>query len=198
MSTIGSASATDSATNAQTWASGSGLGGQDDEYSEADKMSMDYHDLDERDRYSAMDASEDGDGMSDEGNASLVGFGEGAGSTVSGPIYTRSRASQIQSSTGPSNFSPASMTTGGTTMSALEQRRDARMTDGVADDTASGYVDTTTRSPVPMGRGAGTATSAATAERDVRERLDEREGRKAAMSTPDEAGLGKFYFEEKN
>jgi len=35
----------------------------------------------------AYDSDDDGrDGMSDEGNASLVGFGEGAGSTVSGPI----------------------------------------------------------------------------------------------------------------
>jgi len=31
-------------------------------------------------------------GLSDEGNASLVGFGEGAGSTVSGPISTSSRS----------------------------------------------------------------------------------------------------------
>ena len=30
-------------------------------------------------------------GMSEEGNASLVGFGEGAGSTVSGPISTKGR-----------------------------------------------------------------------------------------------------------
>lgn len=30
-------------------------------------------------------------GMSDEGNASLVGFGEGAGSTVSGPTSTSTK-----------------------------------------------------------------------------------------------------------
>jgi hypothetical protein len=188
MSTVGSASATDSATNAQTWASVSGHG-QDDEYSEADKMSMDtnYRDIDERDRYSAMDVSEDGnDGMSDEGNASLVGFGEGAGSTVSGPTYTRSRASQIQAAGGGIG-SPASPTTG-----VMEQRRDARMTDGIAADTASGYVDTTTWSPVPS-RGSGVAV----AERIVKERLDEGDAKRPAMSTPEETGLGKFYFEEK-
>lgn len=28
-------------------------------------------------------------GMSDEGNASLVGFGEGAGSTMSGPVSSK-------------------------------------------------------------------------------------------------------------
>jgi hypothetical protein len=144
--------------------------------------------MDERDRYSAMDVSEDGnDGMSDEGNASLVGFGEGAGSTVSGPTYTRSRSSQMQAAAGGIG-SPASTSTG-----ALEQRRDARMMDGIADDTASGYVDTTMRSPVPS-RGSGGAA----AERIVRERLDEGEGKRPAMSTPDESGLGKFYFEEKS
>jgi hypothetical protein len=189
MSTVGSASATDSATNAPAWASVSGHG-QDDEYSEADKMSMDtnYRDIDERDRYSAMDVSEDGnDGMSDEGNASLVGFGEGAGSTVSGPTYTRSRASQIQAAGGGIG-SPS-----GTATSAMEQRRDARMVDGIADDTASGYVDTTTRSPVPS-RGSGVAA----AERIMRERLDEGEGKRPAMSTSEEVGLGKFYFEERS
>jgi hypothetical protein len=189
MSTVGSASATDSTTNAPAWASVSGHG-QDDEYSEADKMSMDtnYRDMDERDGYSAMDVSEDGnDGMSDEGNASLVGFGEGAGSTVSGPTYTRSRASQIQAAGGGIG-SPANMATG-----AMEQRRDARMMDGIADDTASGYVDTTTRSPVP-----NRVPGAVAAERIVRERLDDGEGKRPTISTPDEAGLGKFYFEERS
>jgi hypothetical protein len=152
-------------------------------------MSMDisYRDIDERDRYSTMDQSEDGDGMSDEGNASLVGFGEGAGSTVSGPTYTRSRASQMQSAGAPS---PASASTGVASMSALEQRKDARMMDGIADDTASGFVDTTTRSPVP-------SRGVAAAEKIVRDRLDEGEAKLPPMNTPDEAGLGKFYFEKK-
>jgi hypothetical protein len=99
MSTVGSASATGSSGgNTTTWVSGSGSGrGYTDADTEdtTDQMSMEtnYRDVvDERDQYSVMEQS-DGDGMSDEGNASLVGFGEGAGSTVSGPTYTRSRAS---------------------------------------------------------------------------------------------------------
>jgi len=56
-----------------------------------DQMSMDTNDrdIDDRDRYSAsaMDEDVDGDGMSDD--TSLVAFGEGAGSTVSGPTYNR-------------------------------------------------------------------------------------------------------------
>lgn len=178
ISTVGSASATDSAANTQNWASVSGHG-QEDEYSEADKMSMDtnYRDLDERDRYSAMDVSEEGDGMSEEGNASLVGFGEGAGSTVSGPTYTRSRASQILSA---GNLSPTNTTTGSTTLSAPEQLKDARMTDGIADDTSSGFADTTTRSSGPS---------------KGRERYDGGEGK--SISTLEEVGLGKFHIEER-
>jgi len=137
-----------------------------------------------------MDQSEDGDGMSDEGAASLVGFGEGASSTVSGPIYTRSnvRLSQVQA---PPPGTPSSAATAG----ALEQRRDAQMTDAVAEDTESGFVDTTIKSPVPAGtpvQGGGREA----AERIVRDRLDGGEGRRAPMGTPDGAGLGKFYFEE--
>jgi hypothetical protein len=39
----------------------------------------------------------------------------------------------------------------------------------------------------------------AAAERIVRERLDDGEGKEKVMSTPDEsgAGLGRFYFERK-
>lgn len=67
-STVGSASATGSVGGRTTWASGS------DAYDATDKMSEDQD----------MDTSSDG-GFS-EGNASLVGFGEGASSTVSGPV----------------------------------------------------------------------------------------------------------------
>jgi hypothetical protein len=104
MSTVGSASATGSSGgNTTTWVSGSGSGrgyadADTDDAADrtTDQMSMEtsYRDMiDERDQYSMMEQSEDGDGMSDEGNASLVGFGEGAGSTMSGPTYTRNRAS---------------------------------------------------------------------------------------------------------
>lgn len=65
-STVGSASATGSAGGRRTWASGS-------EAYDADKMSEDHDD------------GVSSTGMSDEGNASLVGFGETASSTISGP-----------------------------------------------------------------------------------------------------------------
>jgi hypothetical protein len=182
MSTVGSASATGSTGGrTTTWASGSQKG--QTEADDEDEMSMDanYRDIDDRDRYSAsaMDEDMDGDGMSDD--TSLVGFGEGAGSTVSGPIYNRrdlaksGLASQLQSS-GPSTPMSAS-----TTATAEQQRRDARMIDGLADD-AVGV------------RSSGVEA----AERVLRDRIDDGEGRKPPLGSPDETGgLGKFYFEGK-
>ena len=71
-STVGSASATGSLGGGTTWASGSDL-------YDADKMSED------------QDDGVSSGGLSDEGNASLVGFGEGASSTISGPISSSGR-----------------------------------------------------------------------------------------------------------
>ncbi|KAL8642263.1 MAG: hypothetical protein Q9228_001029 [Teloschistes exilis] len=71
-STVGSASASGSVGGRMTWASGSD-----------DKMSDDPE-----------DGVSSTAGLSDEGNASLVGFGEGASSTVSGPISTPTRTIQ--------------------------------------------------------------------------------------------------------
>lgn len=71
-STVGSASATGSLGGGTTWASGS------DVY-DADKMSED------------QDDEVSSAGLSDEGNASLVGFGEGASSTTSGPVSSSGR-----------------------------------------------------------------------------------------------------------
>ncbi|MCJ1457954.1 hypothetical protein MMC28_008323 [Mycoblastus sanguinarius] len=71
-STVGSASATGSAGGRTTWAN-------DSSFDEADKMSEDQDD--------GISSA----GLSDEGNASLVGFGEGASSTVSGPTSTSGR-----------------------------------------------------------------------------------------------------------
>jgi len=69
-STVGSASATGSVGGGRTWASGSAS----DAYDQGDKMSEDQD--------QEMDTSSNG-GFSDEGNnGSLVGFGEGAGSTM--------------------------------------------------------------------------------------------------------------------
>jgi len=193
---VGSASATGSAGGrTTTWASGSAKGqteGDEDE-TEADQMSMDtnYREMDERDRYSqsAMDEDMDQDGMSDD--TSLVGFGEGAGSTVSGPTYSRSNlqrsglANQLQGS------NPTTPLSDRTTATAEQQRRDARMIDGLADD-APGYVDTAARGGPVGARGTGVET----AERILRERLDDGEQRKP-LGSPDEGGLGKFYFEAK-
>ncbi|KAK3313260.1 hypothetical protein B0H66DRAFT_389303 [Apodospora peruviana] len=174
------------------------------------------------------------DRMSDDGNASLVGFGEGAGSTVSGPIYHRrplpggtqyqqyhgSAASAMaaanngignwgaglleRSSSGLSasnesgllrrdnNPSATRMGGGGgldrevggndtpVSQTAMMERREARMVDGVALDTGTSasamaavasarasiggtgaaanddmFVDTTTRGPIPIVGGGG-------------------------------------------
>ena len=201
MSTVGSASATGSTGGrTTTWASGSAKGQTEGDEEDVDQMSMDtnYRDIDDRDRYSAsaMDEDMDGDGMSDD--TSLVGFGEGAGSTVSGPTYSRrditaspavgksGLATQLQSSGAGTPVSAS------TTATAEQQKREARMIDGLADDTSSGYVDTAARGGV-----GARASGVETAERIIRDRLDDGEGRKPPLGTPDEAGLGKFYFEEK-
>ncbi|KAK4154329.1 hypothetical protein C8A00DRAFT_42916 [Chaetomidium leptoderma] len=141
------------------------------------------------------------DRMSDDGSASLVGFGEGAGSTLSGPIYHRrplpsqgSAAGAVavahwgleRSNSGLSEGANASPNphhsgvggrrelgarpldrdTGADTpvsQSAVRERREARMVDGVALDSGTPatstaaatadddvFVDTTTRGPVPV------------------------------------------------
>ena len=74
-STVGSASATGSAGGRTTWAN-------DSNFDEADKMSTDQDD--------GISSA----GLSDDGNASFVGFGEGASSTVSGPTSTSGKFSQ--------------------------------------------------------------------------------------------------------
>ncbi|KAM7221885.1 putative myb DNA-binding domain containing protein [Rhypophila decipiens] len=115
MSTVGSASATESVGGNTTTelagdrftAGGESAGGRD--YDE-DMLSMDTDDRETETQMDSASASASGygeamdedldhfvvrsvggfeDRMSDDGNASLVGFGEGAGSTVSGPIYHR-------------------------------------------------------------------------------------------------------------
>lgn len=116
ISTVGSASATGSVGGRTTWASGS------DMYDNGDKMSEDQD---------MMDTSSTG-GFSDEGNASLVGFGEGAGSTVSGPISSGSnlRANQRQSSRG--GTVPSYIRDTPTPVSPSGGGRDTRMSDGIA------------------------------------------------------------------
>ncbi|KAF7590136.1 hypothetical protein BBP40_003206 [Aspergillus hancockii] len=145
-STVGSASATGSVGARTTWASGS-------DAFDADKMSEEPDD----------GASSVGN-LSDEGNASLVGFGEGA-STISGPTshpnlnrtssggrptslgspnIGRANLNVLSSQySGDSGMVPAALSpTGSTTPEPLQ---DARMVDGMTYD--PDVVDTTVRTP---------------------------------------------------
>ncbi|PSR74858.1 hypothetical protein BD289DRAFT_448376 [Coniella lustricola] len=92
------------------------------------------------------------DNVSDDGSASLVGFGEGANSTISGPIYVRRPlpGGMERSASGLSD---------GAVLTPAAERHDARILDGVSstgthggqyaqDD--DGFVDTTNSGPVPV------------------------------------------------
>ncbi|KAI9643566.1 hypothetical protein NHQ30_008185 [Ciborinia camelliae] len=214
MSTVGSASATGSTTGrTTTWASNSAKGQTE---ADDDEMSMDinYREMDDRDRFSAsaMDEELDGDGMSDD--TSLVGFGEGAGSTVSGPTYSRSNllgspiavgksglAKEVQSS------NPGTPVSASTSATTEQQKREARMLDGITDDNTSGYVDTAARGQgvgvagnrTSSGSGLGTGVGAEAAERILKDRIEDspQAASRPPLGSPDQAGLGKFYFEEK-
>lgn len=161
------------------------------------------------------------DRMSDDGSASLVGFGEGAGSTVSGPIYHRrpvpgsaaanqSAMALERTNSGLSDYRRERdiyMSGGDTplTAAAIQERRDARMLDGVAAEPPpagraierdNSFVDTTFRGPVP----APATSSAQEAAEQIVQRLDHgeaRAGTSAGLSAPSQGGdhLGQFYFE---
>lgn len=106
------------------------------------------------------------DNMSDDGSASLVGFGEGANSTISGPIYVRRPLPGVERTS--SGLSEGA--TLGThrqrfdrdDAAAAAERRDARIIDGVSSDGPQrafvdvgedAFVDTTTSGPVPVAAG---------------------------------------------
>ncbi|KAG6040618.1 hypothetical protein E4U41_007682 [Claviceps citrina] len=115
------------------------------------------------------------DRMSDDGSASLVGFGEGAGSTVSGPIYHRRpppgvsaahpawHLERTSSAMSESRKDKDVLMSGNdmplNTSAAHQDKRDPRMMDGVAADPPhhgmlteqDNFVDTTFRGPVPTG-----------------------------------------------
>lgn len=187
-STVGSASATGSVGGRTTWASGSV------DY-DADKMSEDQDD----------GVSSVG-GFSDEDKASLVGFGEGAGSTVSGPVSTasaraiaaRSMATPTTPRTGyPSTVSGQSTPMSGIVPTGAAGSTDPKMMDGMSYD--SNIVDTTMQPAPPVdqpwqqpNRFSGVGTEMA--EGIMRERLNEGSGR-AGMESPETQGLGKFPFE---
>ncbi|KAI5925656.1 hypothetical protein F4810DRAFT_659568 [Camillea tinctor] len=116
------------------------------------------------------------DRMSDDGTASLVGFGEGANSTVSGPIYHRRPLPGAAGAPGAWGLERSSSGLSQEAMmrsremrelagndtpissSAAAERREARYVDGVAVDGGGHvgttdddmFVDTTTRGPIPI------------------------------------------------
>lgn len=102
-----------------------------------DYLSLDQ--ADDRDRFSTStlgeDLDRDNDGLSD--NQSLVGFGEGAGSTGSGPIYVRNRALISQ------------YPNGSTTPIGIDierQRREVKMIDGMThENSGNGFSESTRR-----------------------------------------------------
>lgn len=107
---------------------------------------------------------EQDDNMSDDGSASLVGFGEGANSTISGPIYVRrplpgnmERTSSGLSEGAILGARRERLDRDDSTVAA--ERRDARAIDGVSADGVHGsplaaddetFVDTTSTGPVPV------------------------------------------------
>ncbi|EKJ70998.1 hypothetical protein NXS19_010446 [Fusarium pseudograminearum] len=224
MSTVGTASATESHVgdndDARTAAGDrdEDMFSTDTNYREAGSVTSmgGYPDAMDEDLDGATARSVGGydDRMSDDGSASLVGFGEGAGSTVSGPIYHRRAAPQAwgleRTNSGLSDIRRDREThVGGDTpvsASALQERRDARMMDGVAMDPNPGqatendsFVDTTSRGPVSASQSqAQTAAAQEAAERIV-QRLDRGETRAPASGLVGpgrgDEPLGKFYFE---
>ncbi len=188
-STVGSASATGSIGGRTTWASGS--------VDYDDKMSEDQDD----------GVSSQG-GMSDEDKASLVGFGEGAGSTVSGPVSTMSAralaARGLPSPSTPRTGPPYSASGQSTPMSGimptgLVGSTDPKMMDGMSYD--ANIVDTTMQPAPPIGqsqqpnRFSGVGTEMA--EGIMRERLNDHDQGRRAMGTPEQGhGLGRFNFEK--
>jgi len=192
-STVGSASATGSVGGRTTWASGS------IDY-DADKMSEDQDD----------GVSSTG-GFSDEDKASLVGFGEGAGSTVSGPVSTpyNPRTSISRQSTNvnapstprtgtfPAFGSGQSTPMSGITPSGPAGSTDPKMMDGMSYD--QNFIDTTMQPAPPIdqpyhgNRFSGVGTEMA--EGILREQLSDADQLRRPLGTGDGQTLGKFPFE---
>ncbi|KAI1099450.1 hypothetical protein F4804DRAFT_83386 [Jackrogersella minutella] len=190
MSTVGTASATGSVGARTTTEPGQFADADmDADLTEVDEdgMSTDtnYHTMDVDSNSGAMDQMDEDissrsvggfeDRMSDDGTASLVAFGEGAGSTVSGPIYHRRPLPGVAGAPGvlglersSSGLSQEAMSRSRDTRevgndtpisaSAAAETRQAKYVDGVAVDGGGHvgtsdddvFVDTTTRGPVPV------------------------------------------------
>lgn len=194
---MGSASATGSVGGRTTWASGS------IDY-DADKMSEDQD-----------DGVSSAGGFSDEDKASLVGFGEGAGSTVSGPVSTASARAMAarhgailaaSPSTPRSGYPLAPSSGQSTPMSGVMPSgapaapagsTDPRMMDGISYD--ANIVDSTMQPGPPVSqpqqsnRFSGVGTEVA--EGIMRERLNEGGNGREGMNHPEGQGLGRFPFE---
>lgn len=174
-STVGSASATGSVGGRTEWAN------ESVDYTDADKMSEDQDD-----GISSTSGLRD-----EEDNVSLVGFGEGASSTMSGPISTAAARAQARHNIlNRQSGTPMS----GVVSTGAGGSQDPRMMDGMSYD--RDIVDTTMQTAQPVGpqgqrySGAG----ADFAETVMRDRLAA-EGQRP-MGTPDSQGLGKFPFEK--
>ncbi|KAI0165331.1 hypothetical protein GGR52DRAFT_558355 [Hypoxylon sp. FL1284] len=191
MSTVGTASATGSVGARTTAEAGEQFSEEMDadltEVDENSSMSMDtnYRTMDVDSNSGAIDPMDEDiasrsvggfeDRMSDDGTASLVGFGEGANSTVSGPIYHRrplpgtAGAAGVwaleRSSSGLSQeamMRSREMRDAGSdtpvSASTAAETRQAKYVDGVSVDGGGHvgtsdddvFVDTTTRGPVPV------------------------------------------------
>jgi hypothetical protein len=172
-STVGSASATGSIGGRTEWAN------ESLDY-DADKMSEDQDD-----GVSSTSGLRD-----EEDNTSLVGFGEGASSTMSGPISTAAARAQARHNI----LNRQSGTPMSGVVSTGAGSTDPRMMDGMSYD--ANVVDTTMQSPLYVGsqaqRYSGTGTDFA--ENIMRDRLAMESQR--PMGTPDSQGLGKFPFEK--
>ena len=186
-STVGSASATGSVgARTTTWAS------ENFDY-DADKMSEDQDD----------GVSSTG-GFSDEDKASLVGFGEGAGSTISGPVSTaNARATAAQHGftspatprTGPiPSNSGQSTPMSGIIPTGAAGSTDPKMMDGMTYD--SNIVDTTMQSAQPSASDRFSGQGAEMLETIMRDRLGDSDSARRPMGTPDSQSLGKFPFEK--
>jgi hypothetical protein len=174
-STVGSASATGSVGGRTEWAN------ESVDYTDADKMSEDQDD-----GISSTSGLRD-----EEDNASLVGFGEGASSTMSGPISTAAARAQARHNIlNRQSGTPMS----GVVSTGAGSNQDPRMMDGMSYD--RDVVDTTMQTAQPVGpqgqRYSGSGTDFA--ESVVRERLAA-DGQRP-MGTPDSQGLGRFPFEK--
>ncbi|KAL8962616.1 MAG: hypothetical protein Q9193_000997 [Seirophora villosa] len=181
-STVGSASATGSVGGRTTWASGSDV-------HDADKMSEDQE-----------DGASSIAGLSEEGNASLVGFGEGASSTVSGPVSTSARiapVARVAGAVGSPLAGKFGMRDSGSPMQGV-QAEDAKMLDGMTYDDGDAHMVDTTPRHASRGYREASMTAREQAEHMMADHLQGggNEGRRPLGSPRDGKGLGKFPFED--